>query len=376
MKLLALLTDAFGGRGGIAKFNRDLLTALCSSQSCESVIALPRVVRDEIETLPPKLDYRWQSASSKLSYVGRVLAALFEQRLDGVICGHLHLLPLAIVAARLRRVPVVLIVHGVEAWQRPARRLLRQLVRRVDAVVTVSEFTKARFLEWSQLTPRQVSVIPNCVDLDRYGHGAKSAGLLARYGLNHHHTVLLTLGRLSATERYKGVDEVMNVLPRLVDRVPSLAYLVVGEGDDLPRLRGRAAELGLGDRVIFAGHVDEGEKREHYWLADVFVMPGRGEGFGIVYLEALACGVPVVASSADASREAVRDGLLGEVVNPDDPEDLVRGILRAMEGPPPHLRENLAFFSVERFENRWQRAAESLFQSRADAASTLPMRST
>ena len=373
MKLLAFVTDAFGGRGGIAKFNRDLLTALCALPDCEAVIALPRVVREDIGQLPPRLDFRAASAGSKMRFGRHSAAALLERGLDGVVCGHLNLLPVAMLAARLHRVPLVLIVHGVEAWQPPTRWIARRLVRQVDAVVAVSEFTKARFIAWSGLAPHQVSVIPNCVDLDGYFPGAKRIDLLTRHGLKGR-TVMLTVGRLSATERYKGIDEVMNVMPRLIERIPSLAYLVIGEGDDLPRLRARATLLGLGDRVVFGGHVAEREKPDYYRLADVFVMAGRGEGFGIVYLEALACGVPVVASSADASREAVRDGLLGQVVNPDDPGDLIEGILQALDGPPAGLRENLAYFSVERFQKRWQRAAEAFFFLHgADAASRAPM---
>ena len=103
---------------------------------------------------------------------------------------------------------------------------------------------------------------------------------------------------------------------------------------------------------MFAGYVPEAEKADHYRLADAFAMPGRGEGFGIVYLEALACGVPVVASSADASQEAVLGGALGSVVDPDDPASVVSGIRDALarpEGVPPGLDH----FSQAHFAERW-----------------------
>jgi glycosyltransferase involved in cell wall biosynthesis len=111
--------------------------------------------------------------------------------------------------------------------------------------------------------------------------------------------------------------------------------------------------------------VPEEEKEDHYRLADAFVMPGRGEGFGIVYLEALACGIPVVASSADASQEAVRDGKLGRVVDPDNLEDLRRGIQEALtadRGVP----EGLEYFSFRRFRNRWHRVFESFGRGAQD----------
>jgi phosphatidylinositol alpha-1,6-mannosyltransferase len=115
--------------------------------------------------------------------------------------------------------------------------------------------------------------------------------------------------------------------------VPNIAYLIVGDGTDHHRLEEKARSLGVHERVVFAGYIPEREKADHYRLADAYVMPGRGEGFGIVYLEALACGVPVVASKLDGSREAVRDGALGILVDPNDAEGIKRGILEALARP-------------------------------------------
>src|SRR5581483_442399 len=120
---------------------------------------------------------------------------------------------------------------------------------------------------------------------------------------------------------------------------------VVGDGNDRARLEAKAAQLGLSDRVVFAGYVPDEEKAAHYRLADAFVMPGRGEGFGIVYLEAMACGVPVVASKRDASREVVRDGELGIVVDPDAPGELRAGILAVLRCPKGTVPAGLSYFS-------------------------------
>ena len=118
----------------------------------------------------------------------------------------------------------------------------------------------------------------------------------------------MTLGRMDAGEQAKGVDRIIALMPRLIRQIPDLAYLVVGRGSDLARLRGLAAEHDVADRVVFTGEIPEGEKVAHYNLADAFVMPSVGEGFGLVFLEALACGVPCVGSALDGGREALRDG--------------------------------------------------------------------
>jgi glycosyltransferase involved in cell wall biosynthesis len=108
----------------------------------------------------------------------------------------------------------------------------------------------------------------------------------------------------------------------------------------------------VADRVVFTGRVDEDRKADHYRLADAFVMPGRGEGFGIVYLEALACGVPVVGSVLDGSRDALLNGRLGILVDPDDREDLIRGIREALRRPKGVVPALLSEFSEARYVER------------------------
>src|ERR1051326_7215370 len=157
--------------------------------------------------------------------------------------------------------------------------------------------------------------------LAKFGPGPKPAYLLERYGVSGHR-VIMTVGRLNAAERYKGIDEVLDVMPSLVRETPDLIYLILGDGDDRLRLEAKTRSLGLDQHVKFGGYIPEAEKAEHLRLADAFVMPGRGEGFGIVYLEAMACGVPAVASKAGASRGALLDGQLGLIADPDNPQEI------------------------------------------------------
>ncbi|MCS3657950.1 glycosyltransferase involved in cell wall biosynthesis [Salinibacter ruber] len=357
MKILALLTDAYGGRGGIAKFNRDLCRALAADPLAAQVTVLPRVAPVEpIENLPPRVTYHPDAASSKLTYISSVARStcnVSRATFDVIICGHINLLPVAVVASWLQNAPLLLILHGIDAWDLHPSRLVRWMLLQVDTFVTVSQCTKDRFLEWAPLRADQGHVIPDCIDLDAYSPGPKREELLDRYNL-HDRTILLTLGRLSSDEQYKGHDEILEVLPDLADEIPDVAYLVCGDGDDRPRLERKAERLGVADRTVFAGYVPEEEKEDHYRLADAFVMPGRGEGFGIVYLEAMACGVPVVASSVDASREAVRDGQLGAVVDPGDSQDLRRGIKEALTADRS-VPDGLDYFSYDNFEARWHR---------------------
>jgi glycosyltransferase involved in cell wall biosynthesis len=161
----------------------------------------------------------------------------------------------------------------------------------------------------------------------------------------------MTLGRLAGKERYKGFDEMLDVLPDVIKEEPLSAYLIVGDGDDRARLEEKAAQLGLTDRVIFAGFVSEEDKADCYALADAYVMPSRGEGFGIVLLEAMACGVPTVASKLDGGREALIDGRLGTLVDPENRGEICAATLAALRHP--RIRPaGLEHFSYENFTMR------------------------
>ncbi len=351
VNLLVLLTDAYGGRGGIARFNQDLLGALSTFPEVDSIRAFPRVKPIDATSIPSNVDYEVSAAGSKARYIRHLARHLMRsEHCDGVICGHLHLLPLAALAARRSRAPLILIIHGIEAWTSPAISMSRLSISSVTKFVSVSEFTKGRFREWAPLSEEQGVVIPDCVDLSLFNPGPKPKYLLERYDLSG--KVILTLAHLRSSERYKGIDEVIDEMPAFLKEMPDLIYLIASDGDDRLRLEAKANSLGLGQHVKFTGYVAEHEKSDHYRIADAFVMPGRGEGFGIVYLEAMACGIPVVASTADASREAVLNGKLGLLASPDKPLEIRTAVKAALERE--HIvQEGLEYFGNESFVSRW-----------------------
>ncbi|MEY2410166.1 MAG: hypothetical protein QOF48_2836 [Verrucomicrobiota bacterium] len=351
MRILVLLTDAFGGHGGIAKFNRDLIAALCSYPRCEEVVAIPRMAPLPIGSLPPKLTQRSDCLNGRWRYataLGKTL--LGRGGFDLVLCGHINLLPLAAAAGALVHAPHALILHGIEAWAPTPRRLSNRLAGRMGSFIAVSDVTKERFLKWTSLPAERGFILPNCVELSQFAPGPKSEALLDRYGLRGK-TILMTFGRLDSRERAKGFDEVLECLPSLANEIPNIAYLIAGDGKDRGRLETKASELKVRERVVFAGRISEAEKAEHYRLADAYVMPSRGEGFGIVYLEALACGIPTVGSSTDGSREALRHGELGILVNPSNAREICEGIRKAL-AQPKGIPPGLDYFSHVNFEKR------------------------
>jgi glycosyltransferase involved in cell wall biosynthesis len=347
------MSDAFGGRGGIAQYNRDLLEALCDQSDCEAVVAVPRIMPDLPGNLPAKLDYVTRGLNGKARYIRAVLGVVARKRprFDLVICGHINLLPLAYPTSRWLGAPLVLFIYGVDAWKPPSSRVVRLLASRVDAVVSISEITGRRFLRWAPMDRARIFVLPNAIRPERFGPGPKPNHLLERYGLRGK-SVLLTVGRLESAERRKGFDEVMELLPEISIEVPDVAYLIVGDGSDRGRLKEKAARLGVADRVVFAGYVSEEEKADHYRLADVYVMPSAGEGFGFVFLEAMACGIPVIGSKVDGSREALRDGRLGTLVDPHDAKECKKAIRSALTNTARAIPPGLDYFFLANYGTR------------------------
>ncbi|HSY48317.1 MAG TPA: glycosyltransferase [Thermoanaerobaculia bacterium] len=342
MRILHVGTDSFGGYGGIALYNRELIAAMASHPSVEEVVVVPRIIVGELEAIPEKVTFVTAASRGRLAYLNALRST--RGRFDLVVCAHVNLLPIV----RLITKHPLLMLYGIEAWKPLRDPLSNRLLRNVRGVVSISDITRERFAGWSHYDGPSL-LLPNSIRTEWYGIRSKNPALLERYRLDGNR-VLMTLGRVIAAERYKGFDEVLDVLPDLDD---DISYLIAGGGNDVPRLRQKAVDLGIAHRVVFTGLFPDHEKADLYNLADVYVMPSRGEGFGFVFLEALACGVPVIASRLDGGREAVRMGQLGHLVDPSNPAEIRAAIQDTLaSGNPKRIPEGLDYFSYANFERR------------------------
>jgi glycosyltransferase involved in cell wall biosynthesis len=184
---------------------------------------------------------------------------------------------------------------------------------------------------------------------------------MARLGLEPGQPVLLTVARLAGPDRHKGYDVVLEALPAIRARVPGLQYVLVGEGTDRARIESRVRELGVERWVTLVGSVPDAELPDYYNLCSAFAMPSKREGFGIVYLEAMACGKPVLAGDRDGARDALLDGEIGVLVDPDDVEAFGAAAVEVLGGThrnrsiydPVGLRRRvIESFGPERFRER------------------------
>jgi phosphatidylinositol alpha-1,6-mannosyltransferase len=248
---------------------------------------------------------------------------------DLIECGQCF--PSVLVAALLRRlsgVPYLVWVHGNDllgpARFRVLRAALRAALRGALGVVANSSYT-ARLVAEFGVAKAAIRVIEPVVDLQAFARQPASTRLRERYALGDG-PVLLTVCRLVAR---KGVDLVIEALPQLASKHPGLRFLVVGQGPEQRALQDLAARLDVAERVVFAGPVADAELAAHYHLASVFVMPSRFigaeasvEGLGLVYLEAMAAGLPVVAGRSGGVPDIVHDGQNGLLVDPGSVREL------------------------------------------------------
>lgn len=333
--VLALVTDAFGGHGGIAQYNRDFLTALAKEGLASSITVLPRHAPERIAT--PAAIKQMPSRSGRLAYTAATLLTASRRPTEVVFCGHLYMAPLAWLIARLNRAKLVVQMHGIEAWPRPSR-LRRAAAEAADLILCASRYTRAAIAGWAAIAPERILLVPNTVE-DVFAPGDGS-GLQAELGLEGKR-VLLTVGRIESRERYKGHDRVIDAIPKLVAQGHDVFYVIIGEGDDRARLEGLARSAGLAERVRFLGAVSQRYLAEAYRMADLFVMPSTGEGFGIVFLEAMASGTPALGLDAAGARDALGDGELGTAVSADDLADAIARLLAAPRPDPNALSRDV-----------------------------------
>jgi glycosyltransferase involved in cell wall biosynthesis len=274
-------------------------------------------------------------------------------RIEMLFLGHVNLAPLGLLLRFVRpRAQIYVVAHGMEVWE-PLPAIRRMGLRRAQKVISVSAYTAGAMVRSQKLNPQRVQVVSPALDPCFTQESCVEAAL----PFPPSGRMLLTVGRLVSSEPGKGIDAVIKVLPKVIEAVPDAFYVVVGEGDLQPRLEEIAQENSVRDRVIFAGAFQLAQLKGCYSRADVFVMPSRQEGFGIVFLEAMASGKPVIAGDHGGAPEIVRDGVTGFSVDPDDLETLTARLVQLLQDEPLRMKMGAAgrrrveeTFSFTRFE--------------------------
>lgn len=314
-RTLLVLPEAFNCAGGIQMFCRALCLAAGNWAQANGASVDVLVLND---TGVPDAGYMSGgiasfagAGKSKPRFVRHYLRRVSANRYDHIIFGHVYLSPLAMLARLFNpAVKIGVISYGIEVWQ-PLTASQRRALLKSDVILAISDYTKEEVIRHNNVPAEKVTIFP-CT-LDPHWKEAAPAPESEESPL-----MILSVARMKKEDRYKGIDSVIKSLPAIVRSVGPLEYAVVGQGDDVPRLKALAAGLGVSRYVRFMGGVSDAELRSLYRRCAVFVMPSKKEGFGIVFLEAMAYGKPVVAGAHGGAPSVVKDGETGLLVESSD----------------------------------------------------------
>jgi glycosyltransferase involved in cell wall biosynthesis len=370
---LVLATDVWGV-GGIQRMTRALVGGLAELYGPERVGVVSvwdhpgaRVPCRELYAGPEVPAGGGGSRVGHRQRLGFVLGALISARRWRhprlvVIACHSHLAPVAMAAGWVTDRPFAVWCHGKESWGR-LDFLVRFALRRADLVFAPSAFSATHVEAAAKLPAGTVRVVAHGLDV------AVGKGRSAPQG----RPSVLSVARLDPDDAYKGVDSLLCAWPQVIARVPGALLTIVGEGPDRVRLQKIAQALAVEGTVRFVGRLSDTDLTRAYADADVFALAGRysngrtpkGEGFGLVFIEAGAAGVPVVAGRGAGTEEAVRDGETGMLVDGDDPRAVAAAIVKLLgdrrlaRRMGARGREHAQLFSLPTFT----RSVEALVQS-------------
>lgn len=299
----------------------------------------------------------------------QVFLAALQERPDLIICGHINFSPLALQIFNLLKIPYWVIVHGIDAWDIKEASKISAL-KAAEKILSVSEYTSNHILIDQENSLENIHILSNTFNASQFIIQSKPQYLLDRYQLDKNQHIILTVARLAGGDRYKGYDQIIQSLPIIRQQIPNIHYLLVGKGDDRDRVEAIIDSTNVRDCVTLTGFVSDEELGDHYNLCDVFAMPSKGEGFGIVYLEALACGKPTIGGNQDGAIDALCHGKLGALVDPDDIQKLAETIISILQGTYPNsliyqpqaLRQAVIdTFGLEQFQKTLARYLETSF---------------
>ncbi|MBE9040765.1 glycosyltransferase family 4 protein, partial [Oscillatoriales cyanobacterium LEGE 11467] len=285
-KDIFVFLEVFSGEGGIQSYVKDILRTygnLVSSNKARTADIF--LLRDSRGCINP-LDDRPLAKPSPLTFyylqtqplwLGRIrlaatlLIQLLRERPDRVFCGHINLAPLIRILCEPLGIPYTVLTYGKEVWD-PLPKLHRDALQQAQSIWTISRYSRDLACRANQLDPQKFQLLPCAIQGQLFTAGPKPPHLIAKYGLEDS-KVLMTVARLWSGDIYKGVDVTIRSLPKLLQKFPDVKYLAIGRGDDRPRLEKLAKDLGVADRVIFAGFVPDEELPDHYRVADAYIMP-------------------------------------------------------------------------------------------------------
>lgn len=323
-RIVFIYQNAFSQTGGIQTFNKYFINALeeitQTAPSTEvSLVSIYDRAKD-IKTSLPALTLN----DSKLKAFRYILE--HSNHFDTFIFAHVNLAPLAVLLHTLNsKAKIIFCTHGIEIWKKLP--YFTEWIMNRSTILTVSSFSKSELLRHNSALP-DVRIFPNCIktkkDIEVHPNPYNTANFN-----------LLSITRLSASEKLKGIDSILKSLPLLIKTIPNIKYTVIGKGEDVERLQHLAHSLNVSSHVDFLGFVED--INAYYQHCDLFTLPSKKEGFGIVYLEAMQYKKPVLAVNYGGPTDVIVDSETGYLCEYDDVQCLAEKI-KMLYTDPSHSK--------------------------------------
>ncbi len=283
------------------------------------------------------------SAAEQARFASSLFLAQLGNRERWWLFNHIGIARAQNLVPRIVRKPYAVLLCGIEAWDPALTPDRKRTLRNARARIAISSYTASRVA----LTHPDVGSIVSCPLALLPASPAATTLEHAMLDKIRPNSVLI-VGRMSSAERYKGHDELLDSWGAIVREVPDAQLIVAGQGDDLTRLRDKAASLNLGDSALFLGFVPDGTLEALRARVAMFALPSRGEGFGLVYLEAMRAGLACIGGAHDAAADVIVHGETGLLVDPLNSEDLAGAVVRLLQSP--QLRAQYGAAGKRRFE--------------------------
>jgi len=330
-RALLAITGAFALSGGIAASTRLVIWTLLDAGYQLDIIAL----NENAQAYPSYENFKgveyWAANQSKVRFVSRVYRAALSQRYMFVFSDHINVASMLAPLALMRIIRYAVRIHLIEALP-PLVDVQGRIGMRFAWKLQASAFGKREVLKF--FPDMKIDVVPLSLEPDvGFDLTAEPTTLEFKAVDGKTHSlgdqVVLQVGRMAAGEQYKGQDVLIQAMPSC----PTAQLVLVGKGDDMPRLRtlAQAQSPKVQTRIFMPGYVSDDDLERLYQQCSMFAMPSRGEGFGVVYLEAMRWGKPCIASRVDAAQFIVEDGVTGILVSdPTDPQVVAKAILELL----------------------------------------------
>lgn len=339
-KILFLTLKVFSTTGGIEKVCRIAGKALYESDFSVKIFSMYDAIMPNEKYFPLQIFTGF--CNNKISFILKSFREGIRNKI--VILSHINLLSIGyFIKLFSPKTQLVLFAHGIEVWQ-PLSVIKKKMLKKCDKILAVSNYTKNKLTEVNDVNAAKCDVLNNCLDpffaeeenVDGYNT------LYDKYKLSKDNFILLTVTRIAADEQYKGYDKVIDAMSKIIKDFPNVRYIIAGKYDlsEKNRLDSLVEKNNLSHAIIFTGFISDKQLSAYYRMADVFIMPSVGEGFGIVFIEAMYYGLPVIAGNKDGSVDALLNGRLGLMVDPDKEEEIILAVKKIINDRTDFIPDN------------------------------------